>query len=170
MISGFGVRLHKSLLDYIKNMTYKRFLFVFLFLLATLSSFSDELYSSENANSYSANMYAAPAIMQLAPITGADNVCPYATNITYSTPYVSGNTYQWTVTGGVIVGESTGSSIIVNWGGAGIGTVTVIEFSSPTSSETATLNVTKGDITDPVIILPDSPIIVSANGIIIILS
>jgi hypothetical protein len=61
-------------------------------------------------------------------ITGAASVCTNQTGVTYSTPNVAGNFYGWTVAGGTLISGIGTNSIVVNWGGAGAGTVTLTEF------------------------------------------
>jgi hypothetical protein len=48
---------------------------------------------------------------------------------TYTTPYVVGHTYEWTITGpGTIISTSAqGNEIVVKWTGPGKGTITVVE-------------------------------------------
>ena len=60
-------------------------------------------------------------------IAGSNTVCASALNKVYGTALVVGNTYNWVVTGGTINGSSTGNSIIVDWGSAGLGTVRLTE-------------------------------------------
>src|SRR5204863_158903 len=58
-------------------------------------------------------------------ISGPVNVCEFQT-ISYSTLYVSGNTYNWNITGGTIISNSN-NTITVNWPASGNGTITLIE-------------------------------------------
>lgn len=55
-------------------------------------------------------------------ITGTDSICAYALS-EYSTTYQSGEIYTWFVTGGTIIGDSTDTLILVQWGSTGIGLV-----------------------------------------------
>nr|MCU0472508.1 HYR domain-containing protein [Bacteroidales bacterium] len=87
-------------------------------------------------------------------IVGNLDVCANATGITYSTTNNPGNTYSWVVSGGVINGSTTGSSILVDWGGVGTGTVRVTETNPVTGCTFTTpfTNVTiNNDLTPPVI-------------------
>ncbi len=59
---------------------------------------------------------------------------PSIPNQSYSVTATSGYTYFWTVTGGTIIGSNTGSSISVQWGAAGTGSVCVQSVSSCGSS------------------------------------
>ena len=63
-------------------------------------------------------------------VTGNTNVCSNATNSIYTTPYVSGHTYVWTVTGGTFTGPSivgSNDQISITWGVSGSGSVQVSE-------------------------------------------
>jgi hypothetical protein len=72
-------------------------------------------------------------------ISGLSSVSVTQANVVYSVPSVSGYTYAWTVpSGGTIDGSSTGSSIVVDWGGAAgayqvqvVATSTVCSASAP---------------------------------------
>jgi hypothetical protein len=66
-------------------------------------------------------------------IFGANVVCANESNKLYSTTLIAGNTYSWAITGGVIIGASNGNSIVVNWGGAGTGTLILTETITLTS-------------------------------------
>ncbi len=83
-------------------------------------------------------------------VAGLNNVCAGVKGITYQTVNVTGNTYSWTVTGGTIAGGAGTSSITVDWGAAGNGTVKVTETIPATGC-----NVTTPDY--PVTINPGSP-------------
>ncbi len=88
-------------------------------------------------------------------ISGSNAVCPNESAVTYSTPSVSGHSYNWVVTGGVIVGSASGNSIIVDWGGAGTGTVRVTETFFPGCfTTTPDYSVAKADLVAPVITCP----------------
>ncbi|HPT21889.1 MAG TPA: HYR domain-containing protein, partial [Bacteroidales bacterium] len=84
-------------------------------------------------------------------ISGDNSVCPGASGVIYSTPLVSGNTYNWTVTGGTFSGS--GNSISVNWGATDPGTVAVTETITSTgcSSTTPDYIVLIGDAVAPII-------------------
>ncbi|MBX3042098.1 MAG: T9SS type A sorting domain-containing protein [Candidatus Kapabacteria bacterium] len=85
-------------------------------------------------------------------INGEETVCETRT-YTYSTNVSPLVDYQWSVTGGTIVGSSTGTSVTVAWGAAGAGTVKLTRSSAVWGSYTdsKTLNVTKEAIDDVVI-------------------
>src|SRR5439155_2518896 len=85
------------------------------------------------------NVLVAP---QPAPsITGVSAVCT-GTSTTYAvSPVTSGNTYAWTVSGGSIIGSSSGTSITVQWSTAGSATISVHESNSAGCNATATINV-----------------------------
>jgi hypothetical protein len=74
-------------------------------------------------------------------ITGPAPVCESitGTTVTYSTPNVAGNTYNWVVVGGTIVSGQGTNSITVTWTTPGAGSVQVTE-SIPSSSCTAVAN------------------------------
>ncbi len=58
---------------------------------------------------------------------------------TYSTPNVAGNTYLWSVTGGVIQGANSNNTVSVRWNVAGNGTISVLETITATGcQQTAT--------------------------------
>ncbi len=84
-------------------------------------------------------------------IAGSAQVC--ANNgSSYSVTSQSGATYAWTVTGGTINGSATGSSINVNWGAPGAGTVNVTVTSGAGCVSTRTLNTTVNVQPAPVLI------------------
>lgn len=49
-------------------------------------------------------------------ITGPLSVCPGVEGVAYSVSGAEGNTYQWLVSGGSLVGDGTGEQVLVNWG------------------------------------------------------
>ena len=59
-------------------------------------------------------------------IMGPDSVCEYRTS-TYSVTDVAGDTYQWIITGGTVVGSDLLDSVVIDWGTAGIGLVSIIQ-------------------------------------------
>ncbi len=67
-------------------------------------------------------------------ITGNNSVCANGSSTTYSTPFVPGNTYGWSVTGGTISGPSNNNSISINWGSSGTGTLSVTETAGCSTS------------------------------------
>jgi PKD repeat protein len=72
-------------------------------------------------------------------ITGSNGCANSTTN--HSTPNINGHTYFWTVTGGAITAGQNTSAIIVTWGGAGTGTISVTETNSATGcSKTVSKN------------------------------
>jgi hypothetical protein len=74
-------------------------------------------------------------------ITGKANVPQNgATSVTYSTPAKTNYTFTWTVSGGTIASGQGTTSIAVNWGSAGTGSVCVVGNHSTcgTSSSTCT--------------------------------
>ncbi|HVN57340.1 MAG TPA: hypothetical protein VMT63_03495, partial [Bacteroidales bacterium] len=98
-------------------------------------------------------------------ITGSNAVCPNASGIVYSTPLVAGHTYLWAVTGGSISGSATGNTVTINWGAAGIGTLTVTETNATGCvTTTPTYNVTKADVTPPTAVCKNATIYVDNTG------
>jgi gliding motility-associated-like protein len=76
------------------------------------------------------------------PITGPLSVCPTVTGVAYSVVNPTATTYQWLVSGGTIVGSSTGTTIAVDWGVAGTGSVKLFRLNAQgCSSDTTTLSI-----------------------------
>ncbi|MCD4679843.1 MAG: hypothetical protein K8S00_05595 [Bacteroidales bacterium] len=67
-------------------------------------------------------------------ISGDTAVCEYQTGLVYNTPLVSGNIYNWTVTGGTIL-FGYANSITVKWSVAGVGIVSVVETDTITGCD-----------------------------------
>ncbi len=76
------------------------------------------------------------------PISGSATVCPNSNGIAYSVANVTGNTYTWTATGGTVVCGQNTSTILVNWGAAGPGTLNVTERSATCTGVAVNLPVT----------------------------
>lgn len=76
-------------------------------------------------------------------VSGANSLCQSSQSV-YSTEFFDVIDYQWTVTGGTIVGSSTLSTVTVNWGTGTTGTVKVTRSSAEWGAYTdnATMNVT----------------------------
>ncbi len=53
---------------------------------------------------------------EVTEVSGPASVCPGVEGIGYTALALNAAEYQWTVVGGTIVGDSTGESIVVNWG------------------------------------------------------
>ncbi|TAE19565.1 MAG: T9SS C-terminal target domain-containing protein [Bacteroidetes bacterium] len=60
-------------------------------------------------------------------IAGIIETCAGTQSLSYSVTAQAGHTYNWVVTGGTIVGTNTGSSIVVDWGATGIGSVQITQ-------------------------------------------
>lgn len=60
-------------------------------------------------------------------VSGDPDVCDYDQGVIYSTADQSGDSYEWTVTGGTISSGAGTHEIQVNWGAAGTGYVSVVE-------------------------------------------
>ncbi|MEM9917174.1 MAG: gliding motility-associated C-terminal domain-containing protein [Bacteroidota bacterium] len=74
-------------------------------------------------------------------ISGNNNICENAPGEVFTAIADDALSYNWTVTGGTIVGSSTGSSLTVDWG-AGNGTVCVEAVNECGSSAPQCINVT----------------------------
>jgi hypothetical protein len=79
-----------------------------------------------------------------APIVSGPNAVCQSSQAMYSTEFFDVIDYQWTVTGGTIVGASTLSTVTVNWGTNTSGTVKVTRSSAEWGvyTDNATMNVT----------------------------
>ena len=85
-------------------------------------------------------------------VNGNNSVCPNAAGVVYSTANVSGHSYSWVVTGGVISNGQGTNSITVNWGSTNPGTVKVTEsIGGACSATTPDFSVFIGDNVNPVI-------------------
>lgn len=71
-------------------------------------------------------------------ISGSTEECEFATAVSYSTPTVVGNDYNWVVNGGTITFGQGTSQITIDWGFAGTGTITVTETVGSTLCFTTT--------------------------------
>jgi hypothetical protein len=60
-------------------------------------------------------------------VSGGSTVCAQTKDIEYSTSLNSGNTYEWSVTGGTIESGNGTNKIFVNWGSNAVGTVQATE-------------------------------------------
>ena len=118
------------------------------------------LGSSPATNTTTVNTPPAPTII------GSTTVCPNSTGITYSTTNNAGDTYNWVITGGVIIGSATTSSVTVNWGPIGVGTLRVSETNTVTGCNFTTpdLNVQIIDVTPPLAICKNIIVILDATG------
>ncbi len=54
-------------------------------------------------------------------ISGPDIVCSGASGITYTTDFINGATYNWSINGGNIVSGNGSNSVTVNWGTGSVG-------------------------------------------------
>ncbi|TNE79786.1 MAG: hypothetical protein EP332_09870, partial [Bacteroidetes bacterium] len=73
----------------------------------------------------------------------------------YSITPVGGETYQWVVNGGSIIGSATGDNINVLWAGPGTGTVAVTQTSTFGCDSTVSDTVTIVQTPKPIIALPN---------------
>ena len=84
-------------------------------------------------------------------ITGQNAVCSNASGVIYSV-INSGNNYFWSVIGGTIASGQNTNSIHINWGTAGVGTVTITETNQSTScSKTVSFTVNINSSLNPLI-------------------
>ncbi|MFM8913326.1 MAG: beta strand repeat-containing protein, partial [Flammeovirgaceae bacterium] len=60
-------------------------------------------------------------------VAGSNNVCESQAGVIYTTANVGGNSYAWSVAGGLITSGFGTNSITVTWNGAGTGTVSLTE-------------------------------------------
>lgn len=84
-------------------------------------------------------------------VSGEAVVCQESQNVIYSTPLVSGHTYSWTVTGGVMSQGTNPNEIAVAWNNAGNGTVAVTETSQFSCSSSTMKDVLVKAAPQPVI-------------------
>ncbi len=83
-------------------------------------------YAPPNIYCNDSAFYTVTVVNMLIPaaVTGPDTVCaglPFIYNVA---PNMTGVTYTWNVTGGIIIGPSNGSSVTINWFSGG-GTISV---------------------------------------------
>jgi gliding motility-associated-like protein len=90
-------------------------------------------------------------------------------SVNYSTPSITGHTYQWTVTGGTPA-SGTGNSINVTWNTPGNGSVVVTEFNGPVTGKDS-INVVVDPqplnslvVTAPVSVCHNSPAIITVHN------
>ncbi|MCI0553752.1 MAG: T9SS type A sorting domain-containing protein [Anaerolineae bacterium] len=92
-------------------------------------------------------------------ITGNESVCPNTTHTYTANTNAANPTFEWSVTGGTINGDNTGSSVSVTAGGAGTMAVSVEVTDGATNcSNSVTQNVTVEDNQAPVITAAINPI------------
>lgn len=81
-------------------------------------------------------------ITRVSPAGPVDKACETDV-ITYSTPFNATSSYEWTVTGGSIVGSSTSNTVVIQWTMLGVQTLKVVETTTGTDCKTEkTQNVT----------------------------
>ncbi len=84
-------------------------------------------------------------------IDGNALVCADSQNVTYTTPLIENDTYEWSVTGGELVSGAGTNEVVVNWGGNGLGMLSLIQTNTVANcSANAEYNV---NINSPVISL-----------------
>ncbi|MBK5284887.1 MAG: gliding motility-associated C-terminal domain-containing protein [Bacteroidia bacterium] len=94
-------------------------------------------------------------------ITGSNVVCA-TSSVSYSVANAGGNFYNWSVTGGSIVGPANSSSINVTWGAQGSGTVSITQTNQWGCIATVSLNVTIAPL--PVVSVTTPPYLCSDAG------
>lgn len=87
----------------------------------------------------------------ISSITGPVAVCQFETGAMYSTPGAPGNTYSWSISGGAITSGQGSNAIVVDWGGAGSGNITLVETTTLGCDTTLILNVAINPKPNPVI-------------------
>lgn len=94
-------------------------------------------------------------------ITGLISVCKNQAGVVYSVTNTPGNTYTWTITGGVITAGAGTNAITVNWGAVGMtGNVAVYQNNGCTNSPTTNLSVSVNTMPTSAI---TGPISIAAN-------
>ncbi|MEI7662240.1 MAG: FISUMP domain-containing protein [Bacteroidota bacterium] len=101
-----------------------------------LGSGSNSCLGSDSYSTIFVNPLPAPVIGSTSPQT----VCELQTNLIYSTPNVTGNSYTWVVTGAASVTNANTNAVTVNWGPytASPGTLTVTEHINATGCQVTT--------------------------------
>src|SRR6185503_3685351 len=74
---------------------------------------------------------------------------------TYSVTAISGADYDWSVTGGTIMGSNLNNTVNVRWGAAGTGSLTVTQTSAAGCDSTISRTITINPTPAPVISGPD---------------
>ena len=101
-------------------------------------------------------------------ISGLNSVCAGTAGVVYTTSFVAGHTYSWTITGGVITSGALTNSATVTWGAAGPGTLTVAETITATgcSVTTGNYNVTINANPTPSITVGTPTVCAGATGVV----
>ncbi|MBS3915111.1 MAG: gliding motility-associated C-terminal domain-containing protein [Bacteroidetes bacterium] len=72
----------------------------------------------------------------------------------YSVSAIAGSTYQWSVSGGAILGSNNASSVSIRWGASGTGTLNIIQTSAFGCDSPATISVNIQPSPDPILVGP----------------
>jgi gliding motility-associated-like protein len=88
-------------------------------------------------------------------INGSADGCERKVSV-YSVTNATGNTYQWSVSGGTIVGSATDTALSVRWGAAGTGTITVRRTNASGCDSTVSRTITIRPTPVPVISGPSA--------------
>jgi len=89
-------------------------------------------------------------------INGSNSVCEKALE-TYSTTKVTGNTYQWFITNGIIQGADDTSKVLIKWNSGTSGNVKVIETTASGCKDSSSLTITINPLPKPSI-TPTTPV------------
>lgn len=93
---------------------------------------TNEFSCSQSAN-YEVTLNAAPT----PSIDGNAAVCANATEVSYSTAMVEGNSYTWSISGGSIVLGGNANAVTVNWGDNGTGNLNLVETNTSNQCSTS---------------------------------
>ena len=82
-----------------------------------------------------------PSISAVSP-TVSNSACANSTGNSYSTPFVTGHSYSWAITGGTITSGASTNAVTVTWGSAGTGTLVVTETDNSVSPSCSAISTT----------------------------
>ncbi|TAG90727.1 MAG: PKD domain-containing protein, partial [Bacteroidetes bacterium] len=99
------------------------------------------------------------------PSISGGAACETSVGNIYSTPFVTLNTYSWTITGGTITSATNLSQVTVTWGVAGTGTLTVTQTDPNNCSNTATQNYTINPLPNPLVTNTNNAVCALSTGV-----
>ncbi len=99
------------------------------------------------------------------PSISGSVACETSTGNIYSTPFVTLNTYSWTIIGGTITSPTNQSQVTVTWGVAGTGTLTVIQTDPNNCSNTATQNYIINPLPTPLVTNTNNAVCALSMGV-----
>lgn len=112
------------------------------------------------SNAYNVTINTLPTPM----IAGPDSLCEGESGQVYSTSLNAGSAYLWSINGGTIVSGQNTHSVIVDWGAAGTGSLTVTETVTATNcTADASFTVVLSPLPTPMISGSDSVCAFDAN-------